>query len=110
MMPDLPEGFDPESEHVMSAAAVVWNEIIKELLDEEYLGRTHGNRRTYDVGCKGPICRKAARDHARRRNQSEPTPDMKQLDLLIEAWTSVAVGRIVWAREKMVKELTKEVS
>lgn len=109
MIPDLPEGVT-EDEYSFSDQAALWHLIITELLDEEFAGRTHGNRKTYDSGCKGPICRKAARDHGRRRNQSEPTDEFKRLDLLIQAWTPVAVGRIVWARENMIKELTKEVS
>jgi len=110
MMLDLPEGFDPDNEYVQTVGTTLWNELIVEFLDDDYAGRTHGHRRTYDAGCKGPACRKAARDHSRRRNKSEPSDETKALDALIEAWVPVVVGRIILARERMVKELTKEVS
>lgn len=38
----------------------------KELLDPAWSHRTHGSRKTYVVGCRGPLCTKAQRDYGRQ--------------------------------------------
>lgn len=42
-----------------------------ELEDPRYANRQHGTRATAALHCTGPLCKKAARDRQRRRNQEE---------------------------------------
>lgn len=44
-------------------------DIAEELLDPEYASRQHYSRATYAEGCHGPLCQKAERDRARKRNE-----------------------------------------
>jgi hypothetical protein len=48
----------------------LWREVIEELCDDTYARRAHHNNGTYDQGCRGPLCRKALRDHSRRKSPS----------------------------------------
>lgn len=68
----------------------MWDEIEKnenadvlfELLDKAYDGRTHATRATYAKGCRGPLCRKAERDRGRERHaarQAEKGKDVTRL-------------------------------
>lgn len=50
----------------------LWMEVMQEILDQEYITRQHHNTGTYDKGCRGPLCRKAYREHPRRRPPLEP--------------------------------------
>jgi hypothetical protein len=38
-----------------------------ELIDDDYNGMAHGRRHTRNMGCDGPLCRKALRDWQRQR-------------------------------------------
>lgn len=40
-------------------------DVLAELLDPDYTGRSHHKKATYAKGCRGPLCRKAERDEAR---------------------------------------------
>lgn len=84
----------------------LWHKLIVELLDTEYAGRTHGSRRTYDAGCKGPLCSKGVREHARRRNSTGPNVRYKFVDPILEFWTPIATERIASAQRKILSELT----
>lgn len=84
----------------------LWRELIVEILDADYQSRTHGNRRTYDVGCHGPMCSKAVREHGRKRTGTEPSERYKQLDPIIDHWRPIAEAMVLQAYELMVEELT----
>lgn len=43
------------------------SQIVDELLDPNFAGRTHSYRTTYKAGCDGPLCRKAERDRSNRK-------------------------------------------
>jgi len=83
----------------------LWNGLIMELLDEEYSNRTH-NKRTYDAGCRGPLCRKAVREAARRRNRNAVAEKYLFIDPILECWQPVASERIARVRTRLVQELT----
>lgn len=104
-LPKLPKELAGHS-MTLDELAELWQKIIVELMDTEYMGRTHGNRRTYDAGCKGPICGKAVREHGRRRTQTAPNERYKYLDPIIAFYWTVAVERIDVAREAMLEKLT----
>lgn len=87
--------------------AELWHKLIVELLNEEFVNRTHQNRRTYDAGCKGPLCSKAVREHARRRNRTNsPNERYKFIDPILDYWAPIAAERINRVRAKLVEELT----
>lgn len=103
-IPELPKSLH---DHSMSAGDLssLWQSVIVELMDPEYTGRTHGNRRTYDAGCKGPACSKASREHGRRRTQTAPNERYKYLDPIIDFYTSIATIQIQEARESILSKL-----
>lgn len=41
------------------------DDVLAELKDPDFIGRTHYKKATYAVGCRGPLCRKLERDEAR---------------------------------------------
>lgn len=44
----------------------VVEEMREELSHPDWLGESHGHRRLYRRGCRGPLCKKAARDYGRK--------------------------------------------
>lgn len=105
MIPKMPLGV-PADALTDSELSDLWHQICVELMDEKYLGRTHGNRRTYDAGCLGPACKKAAREHGRRRTQvATPSERYQYVDLIIAAWWPVAMDRVVKARQRLLEEI-----
>lgn len=68
-------GFDPTTgdeniaEELEQRITVLFGEILFELTDERFAGRTHMSRKTYDDDCRGPLCRKMERDRSRKRYQ-----------------------------------------
>lgn len=51
----------------------VWRDVCEELTDPPYRNRSHHNPKTYNVGCRGPLCRKAIRDYMRRDRVNSST-------------------------------------
>jgi hypothetical protein len=86
--------------------AELWKEVVTELADPQFSGRTHNNRRTHDAGCKGPICKKAVREYARRRNSTSANEKYKFVDPILDFWTPIAIARIAEAQAKVVEQLT----
>lgn len=84
----------------------LWHQLIVELLDTEFITRTHQNRRTYDAGCKGPLCSKATREHSRRRSSGQPNERYVYIDSILEAWKPVAEARIAAAQRQILEALT----
>lgn len=84
----------------------LWNKMIQELLNADWNGRTHHNRRTYDAGCKGPLCAKAQREHGRRRMSVSPSERYRFIDSVLDFWKPIAEERIEIARQQMLVELT----
>jgi len=103
-VPSLPESL---IDHGMTEVelADLWHDLIVELLDNEYVTRTH-NKRTYDAGCRGPLCRKAVREAGRRRFQNTVHEKYLFVDPILEYWSPIALERINRLRTKLVQELT----
>lgn len=68
----LPEGPPIDLEEV-------WLEVMEELTEYKYRNRTHHNPKTYNVGCRGPLCRKALRDYSGRHG-AKPWPQHRVLN------------------------------
>lgn len=83
----------------------LWRELVVELMADRFAGRTHGNRRTYDAGCTGPMCRKDVREHGRRRNKTTPSERYKYLDLILEVWYPIAMDRVEKVRARLLEEI-----
>lgn len=72
----------------------VWKALCKEILDREFITRTHGNRRTYDAGCHGPACSRASRERVRRRSGNTASVYYSCYDALVAYWYPVALARV----------------
>lgn len=103
--PDLPQSLMPPAG--MFDLEQIWYEVCEELLNRNLQGRTHGNSRTYDAGCSGPICRKATRDRARRRTTSKPREEYVYLDAILEFFRPIAEELIEDAYKGILLTLTK---
>lgn len=57
-------------------------DILFELHDPEYQGRSHATRSTYAKGCRGPLCRKSERDRGRERHASRQAEKGKKVTRL----------------------------
>jgi hypothetical protein len=84
----------------------LWHQLIVELLDATFVSRTHENRRTYDAGCRGPLCSKAAREHSRRRFSSPASPKYVYIDAILMDWKIIAEARIARAQQLLLEALT----
>lgn len=103
-MPAIPVGI-PEDALTDQELGELWHQICVELMNEKYAGRKHGNRRTYDAGCQGPLCKKASREHGRRRVSAAPSAKYQHLDLVIEAWGPIARDRVEMVRARLLEEI-----
>jgi len=90
----------------------LWQEVIEEVMEEEYSGRQHHNTGTYNQGCRGPLCRKANREHP-RRNTTAPTPlqlrDERVYDPVLEYFNVIIRHRVRTAQQTILKELKEQV-
>lgn len=104
-VPTLPEDL---IDHGMTddELADLWHKLVVELLNSQYSGRTHHNRRTYDAGCRGPLCCKSVREYGRRRSQTSPNEKYKYIDPILDHWKPVAVERIEVAQRAVLEQLT----
>jgi len=105
MIPGLPDELI-DCDMLDDELSELWNDLIHELLDESYIGRRHENRRTYDAGCHGPLCRKATREHGRRRASTKPSERYQTIDAILEFWYPIAAQRIIEVRASILRELT----
>ena len=100
MMPPLPLGLDAEGIDLKQ----VWSEVVHELADRKFRGRSHHNRKTYEHGCLGPLCRKANRDYMRRR--TTPNKKYQQLDPILVFFFEEARAQLAADEEAAPLRLT----
>lgn len=87
-----------------------WKEVCDELSDPEYSKRSHHNVGTYDQGCRGPLCRKANREHPRRKRSDRGVPvyllrEERIFDPVLEYFHTVMKYRIRQYQQEIIKEL-----
>lgn len=85
----------------------LWAQICEELSETKYLGRSH-NAGTYERGCHGPVCRKANREHTRRKATAGVlihAQDDRIYDPVVEFFYTVLKYRIRAAQQEILKEL-----
>jgi hypothetical protein len=85
----------------------LWDEVIMEVLDPHLMTRSHHKVSTYDAGCRGPLCRKAHREHPRRKKPT-PTPlalrEERIYDPVLEYFFTVMKYRLRAAEQHMIRE------
>lgn len=88
----------------------------EELLDPEYFDYQHGQRNTRARGCKGPMCRKAARDYGRevqrRLNDArgERISAIRKFDEFLDAYTQYAGRRYEeWKEEHGIQPRRRKI-
>lgn len=102
-VPDVP--FSAMGKMTDAELADLWRQLCTELMNEKYQGRTHGNRRTRDAGCDGPLCKKAQRDYGRRRYTLQGSSKFMYSDLILVAWFPVAQRRLAQARQMILEKI-----
>lgn len=86
----------------------LWKEVVVEVCDSDYTTRSHHNVGTYDVGCRGPLCRKAHREHPRRKAPYGVTMQVKEeriYDPVLEFFHTVMKHRVRKYQQDLLKEL-----
>lgn len=86
----------------------LWNALLVELADPIWFNRKHYNRRTYDAGCQGPMCTKAVREHARQRNQTNPSERYAKIDAVLEHWFLPASELVSEVKQKLLTGIVME--
>ena len=83
----------------------VWKGMCKELLDRNFFNRSHGGKRLYDAGCRGPLCSKDAREVMRNRNGFSSSNYYVYCDAIMAYWLPEAIKRINIAYQEMIDSL-----
>lgn len=86
----------------------LWIEVLTELQDEEYAKRSHHNVGTYDQGCRGPLCRKALREHPRRKAPHGVTLQVREervYDPVLDYFHTICKHRIRKYQQQLLQEL-----
>lgn len=86
----------------------LWLEVCDEVLDMDFMRRSHHNVGTYDQGCRGPLCRKALREHPRRKSPAGTTLQLREeriYDPVLEYFHVVIKHRVRAAQQEILKEL-----
>lgn len=89
----------------------LWDEVMAEVLDHEFLKRAHHNVGTYDQGCRGPLCRKALREHPRRKSPAGTALQLREervYDPVLEYFHVVIKHRVRVAQQNILKELKEQ--
>ena len=118
-MPEVPDEIfalaaeEPDSSYG-ERCAELWQEVMDEVRDTTYGKRAHHNVGTYDQGCRGPLCRKALREHPRRRRSGEVSTLMLReeriYDPVLEYFHIVMKHRVRTAQQNILKELRGEIA
>lgn len=88
----------------------LWAEVVEEVCDEAYTRRAHHNTSTYDIGCRGPLCRKALREHSRRKSPTVtplPVREDRIYDPVLEFFHTVIKFRIRNHQQKIMEDIAQ---
>jgi hypothetical protein len=91
----------------------LWREVTCEVLDHRFLKRSHHNVGTYDQGCRGPLCRKALREHPRRKTPAGTTLQLREeriYDPVLEYFHVVIKHRVRVAQQNILKDLKEKLA
>jgi hypothetical protein len=99
---------DPDLTYAMRCAEI-WQDVCDEVLGEKFKARSHHNVGTYDAGCKGPLCRKAHREHPKRRSPSGILTQVREeriYDPVLEYFHTILKHRIRKQQSTLLKEIS----
>lgn len=116
IMPDVPRAiFDVAQEDADLSYNMrceeLWSEVVSEVLDHSYIKRSHHNVGTYDQGCRGPLCRKALREHPRRKSPAGTALQLREeriYDPVLEYFHVVVKHRVRVAQQHILRELKEQ--
>lgn len=84
----------------------LWWQILLEICHPEYATRSHANVGTYDQGCRGPLCRKALREHPRRRSPDATlNAKLALYDPILEYFHVIAKRRVAAYKAELTLKL-----
>lgn len=89
----------------------LWTEVVEEVLNREYIKRAHQNVGTYDQGCRGPLCRKALREHPRRKSPAGTALQLREeriYDPVLEYFYVVMKHRVRAAQQAILVNLREQ--
>lgn len=89
----------------------LWQEVLSEVLDENFNTRQHHNVGTYNQGCRGPLCRKANREHPRRKSSAGTVTQLREervYDPVLEYFNVVVRHRVRVAQQLMLRDLKEQ--
>lgn len=89
----------------------LWLEVVEEVLDPDYTKRAHHNVGTYDQGCRGPLCRKALREHPRRKSPAGGALQLREeriYDPVLEYFHIVIKYRVRTAQQEILSNLKEQ--
>lgn len=64
---NLSSSDDALGDELNARLTLIISQVLFELSDGRFIGRTHHRRKLYNQDCRGPLCRKAERDRSRER-------------------------------------------
>jgi hypothetical protein len=90
----------------------IWLEVVEEVLDPDYVTRSHHNVGTYDCGCRGPLCRKALREHPRRKGPAVTVTLREEAiyDPVLEYFHTVIKHRVRTVQQGILSQLKENAS
>ena len=89
----------------------LWSAVCVEVLDPVFSKRSHHNAGTYDIGCRGPLCRKALREHPRRKSPAGTALQLREeriYDPVLEYFHVVIKHRIRTEQQAILKDLKEK--
>lgn len=87
----------------------LWESVCQEVMNIDYMSRQHHNAGTYDKGCRGPLCRKALREHPRRRSPSGVLIQVHEeriYDPVLEYFHTVIKHRVRTQQTALLKQIS----
>lgn len=85
----------------------LWKAVCEEFFDTEYVPRSHHSIGTYNKGCRGPLCRKANREHPRRASGESTVGQLRYqriFDPVLEYFHTVLKYRVRLVHQQALKD------
>lgn len=89
----------------------LWRQVMEELKSAPYRTRSHHNVGTYNQGCRGPLCRKANREHPRRKTPEVSLSQLREeriYDPVLEYFHVVMRHRIRSAQNEILRGVREQ--
>ena len=105
--PELPPELGITDPEILTELPELWREVCEELLVPMWRRRSHLHRKTYESGCRGPLCRKANRDFVYRTSEEEfiPRNKARRFDTVLMFFMVEAQHRIEEEEARMLEKI-----